>query len=523
MKKISLIFIIGGSLLASSCKKDLNQVPISSATVPTFYLQPSDFIQAVNGAYNNLRSVPDQYMFLSEVRSDNIYPSNNDVARDHDPINNFAPGIPANVYVEAAWFNDFQGIFKANTVLDQIANNGSNVGSAALATRLTAEAKFLRAFFYFDLVRYYGKVPIVTHPVLSSEANTIPRSPVADVYALIIADLQFAMANLPLNYAGTFPNYTATDVGRATKYAAEAILAKVYMTRSGSTYGIEGPGLGLSEWSLALPLLQDIISSGLFVFNPNQYTFPVAATGIFSYSNQNPSVNKEAIFDVMYLTGQSTVVGADFPWLLIPQNYFNALPGGNPTTSGALGAPSTSYNMLNSYAATDKRLAPFIHTATFTFSGAPDAHPFFRKWLDTTVTIASKSRFDWPINFIVVRYTDVLMLKAECVLNGAPGSQLTDVDAVVNQVRARAGQPAIANVTLAQLYDERRREFANEGSRWFDLQRSGNLITIMNAFEAVEDLALHKMNPVVANYIIYPVPQSQLDGAPGLYTQNPGY
>jgi hypothetical protein len=72
-------------------------------------------------------------------------------------------------------------------------------------------------------------------------------------------------------------------------------------------------------------------------------------------------------------------------------------------------------------------------------------------------------------------------------------------------------------VTLAQLFDERRREFANEGSRWFDLQRSGNLLTIMNAWIAVEDAALHKMNQVTAKDIIYPVPQSQLDAAPGLY------
>ena len=108
------------------------------------------------------------------------------------------------------------------------------------------------------------------------------------------------------------------------------------------------------------------------------------------------------------------------------------------------------------------------------------------------------------------------MLKAECILHGAPGTQ-GDVDAIVNQVRTRAGLATITNVTLTQLFDERRREFAGEGSRWFDLQRSGNLITIMNSFIAVEDAAIHKMNPVTAKDIIYPVPQSQLDAAPGLY------
>ena len=199
MKKISFILIIAVVILASSCKKDLNQVPISTATTATFYKQPSDFIQAVNAAYNSLRGYPDRLLFLSEVRSDNIYPSN-DVGRDPDPINNFSPGIAPNVYVEEAWNADFNGIFKANTVLDQIAKNGSYVGSAALATRLTAEAKFLRAFFISTWSRYYGKLPIIDHPVAASEAITIGRSPVADVYALIIADLQFAIANLPANF-----------------------------------------------------------------------------------------------------------------------------------------------------------------------------------------------------------------------------------------------------------------------------------------------------------------------------------
>src|ERR1700712_3992681 len=161
MKKIYFILIITLVILAS-CKKDLNQLPISTATTETFYKQPSDFIQAVNAVYNSLRGYPDRLLFLSEVRSDNIYPSN-DVGRDPDPVNNFSTGIAPNTYVEEAWSADFNGIFRANTVLDQITKNGSYIGNAVLATRLTAESKFLRAFFYFDLVRYFGKLPVIDH------------------------------------------------------------------------------------------------------------------------------------------------------------------------------------------------------------------------------------------------------------------------------------------------------------------------------------------------------------------------
>src|SRR5215203_4845468 len=211
MRKTYFILIIGAGIFISSCEKKLNQSPISSATTATFYQQPSDFIQAINAAYNSLRGYPDRQLFLSEVRSDNIYPSN-DVARDPDPINNFASGIAANVYVEEAWTADYAGIFRANTVIEQVVKNSTYVGSQALATRLTAEAKFLRAFYYFDLVKLYGKVPLIDHTVDAAEANTIARSPVADVYALMIADLQFAIANLPANYGGVFPSYIATDI-----------------------------------------------------------------------------------------------------------------------------------------------------------------------------------------------------------------------------------------------------------------------------------------------------------------------
>lgn len=520
MKRIYFIIIVSFITL-TSCNKDLNQIPISTATTATFYQQPSDFLQATNAIYNDLRGYPDRLMFLSEVRSDNIYPANSDgVARDHDPINNFQTNIATNVYVEEAWRSNFKGIFDANTVLDQLDKNGSYAGSTALVTRLTAEAKLLRAFFYFDLIKYYGKLPIIDHPVLAAEANAISRSAVTDVYAFIISDLQFAIANLPTNFSGTFPNYTSADQGRATKYAAEALLAKVYMTRSGPDYGVAGPGLGLSEWNLALPLLQDIISNGGFVFNPTPYSFPVPANGIFSYSNQSPAVNKEAVFDIMFLTGQSPILGSDFPWLLSPQNYFNSFPTGNSAANGLIGNPNVSNNLLNDYDPADGRLKPTIHTTPFTYNGTTDSHPFIRKYLDTTQI--KPSRFDWGINFIAIRYTDILMMKAECILKGATGSQ-SDVDAIVNQVRERAGLPDLSNVTLPQLFDERRREFAGEGLRWFDLQRSGNLVTIMNAWISVEDVTLNKMTKVTPNDIIYPVPQSQLDAAPGLYDQNPGY
>ncbi|HMH21879.1 MAG TPA: RagB/SusD family nutrient uptake outer membrane protein [Puia sp.] len=508
MKKIFLYFIIVFSVLGSACNKDLNQIPISAGTTLTFYKSPSDFIQGVNAVYADLRGYPDRLLNLSEIRSDNIYGVSVTV-RDWDPINDFSPGIAPNTYVEEGWNVDFNGIFRANTIIDQLNKNSSFVGSPALATRLLAEARYLRAFFYFDLVRYYGKVPVIDHPVTVAEANEIRRSSVDSVYKLIISDLQYGITNLP-------PSYTGVDVGRATKYAAEGTLAQVYMARSGPNYGIDGPGMGSNEWNTALPLLQDIINSNLFAFNPNY-------ANIFSYANQSPvsTGNKEAVFDVMYQTGISgtaSTYGATYPWDLTPSGYFLSLK--DTKSNGSLEIIPVSKDLVSDYEPGDARLPVTIYTAGYTNAGSTETRPFFKKYLDVT-KIPTASRFDWAINFMAIRYTDILLLKAECILHGAPGSQ-GDVDAIVNQVRTRASLPAKSNITLTQLFDERRKEFADEGSRWFDLQRSGNLITIMNGWISTEDVS-KRISPVVANYVIYPVPQSQLDAAPGLYAQNPGY
>jgi hypothetical protein len=113
------------------------------------------------------------------------------------------------------------------------------------------------------------------------------------------------------------------------------------------------------------------------------------------------------------------------------------------------------------------------------------------------------------------------MMKAECILNGASGTQ-TEVDDIVNDVRVRAGDEEIADVTLDMLLDERRKEFAGESSRWHDLVRSGKVITIMKDFIDTEDVK-GQMNEPNEDMILYPVPQNQIDVKKGLYEQNDGY
>ena len=499
MKKYFLI--IAGALLLNSCTKDLDQTPISDATTENFYASENDFVQAVNAVYNGLRGFPDRQLNLSETRSDNLYAVSDGGVREWEGINSFHKTIAGNSYVDEAWKANYNGIYKANVLLDQLSEKGATIiSNADLRTRLEAEARFLRAFFYFDLVRWFGKVPIVEHSLTAEEALTIDRSPVADVYTLIINDLKFAADNLPASYA-------ASDKGRVTKYAAKGILALVHMTRSGPTYGIEGPGLGVNEWNQALTLLNEIIDS-------NKYSFLPSYSSIFSYTNQN---NAEVVFDIQYINGANPILGSTFPWVLVPDAWF--LSQGKAVQGGLTIRP-VSQDLLNSYQASDTRKAFSIQSG-FTYNGVTETNSFFKKYVDLT-KVPTNNRLDWPINFIVLRYTDVLLLKAECILNGASGTQL-EVDAIVNKVRERAGLlTPMVNVTLPELMEERRKEFAAEGSRWHDLVRSGLVDNVIPNWIAAEDVQ-KTMQPFNKNYIIYPIPQSEINIRPASFAQNPGY
>ncbi len=491
-KSIYLLMLL--AVVAGGCKKQLDQQPVSSLSTTNFFTNNNDFLQGLNGVYTKLEAYPDQLMFLEEMRSDNI-DAISDGTRDWDGINDFYPNITAVGYLETAWTNNFNGVYNANAVLDALGTKGSNIGDTSLETRYTAECKFLRAFYYFQLTRLFGGVPLITKPLTAAEVSTIGRSSVASVDSLIIDDLNFAAANLPASYTGA-------NLGRATSYAAEGLLGLVYLTRSGPTYGVNGPGLNSGEWGKALALFNNIINSGAFSFASDY-------TSIFSYTNEH---NSEVIFDVEYA---SSIDGASFPSDLVPVTYWTSL-GISNTYGNGLGTSTftVSNNLVNSYTAggTDSRYA-------FNIATAYTVGPFIKKYID--YSHKGTSGTDWPINFIVQRYTDILMMKAECILNGAGSGTQADVDAIVNQVRARAGLGPLTNVDLPALMEERRREFVGEGLRWNDLVREGLAVTTMNAWITSDGLT--NIDVVVPDYIIYPVPATEMQTKPGLYTQNLGY
>jgi hypothetical protein len=514
MKRIKFLFIASiTALLFSSCEKDLDQQPLSAGTTETFFTTKNDFIQAGNaiysvalrGASGNSYGYPDRLLNLSETRSDNLY-AITDGARDWEGINGLQTSISTNGYVKEAYSNNYKAIDKANLFLEKFAAGGrAIIADNAVAGRMEAEAKFMRAFCYFDLIRWFGKVPIVDHTITADQAKTIPRSPVADVYTFLMKDMQEAIDSLPVSYA-------AADKGRITKWGAKYMMALIHMTRSGPTYGIEGPGLGLNEWDKAYSLLNEITTTG------SPFSFVSLYSDIYNYTKEN---GPEVILDVEYASNPAPTTtlnqGAAFVWILTPDGYFQSL---GLSAQGSNYQRPISTDFLSKFSGTDTRRVFGIQTG-FTYLTTIATYSFYKKWIDKS-KYGSGGRNDWPINFIIGSYTDALLLKAECTLHGGGGTG-ADVDAAVNKVRTRAGLTSLTGVTADQLLEERRREFFGEGKRWHDLVRSGKIVDIMNAWIATDDATNHRINAMVPNFIIYPLPLSEINIVPGLYTQNPGY
>ena len=500
MKRFLLLLTAAGSLALSGCEKDLDQAPISNGSVPEFYKTATDFDQAMTAVYNTLRGYPDREVVLSELRSDNMYAVSAIGSRDWDPINNFSASLLViNPYVADAWTSDYLTIFRANTLLDQLAANGGAAGS--LRSRYEGEAKFLRAFMYLDLVRKFGRVPVIDKALTPQDVASVPRTDVSKVYDLIIGDLQTAIANLPATY-------TAANLGRPTKYAAEGLLALTYLTRSGPTYGINGPGLASNEYDKALPLLNDIITNGKYSVLPS---YP----NVFAYNNED---NAEVVWDIQYVSSASLGLGGSFPNVVIPDAFYTL--NGLTFTAGSVEIKPCSNDLVNtSYAATDTRKTFNIQPG-YTYAGITDTRPFYKKYFSAAGRGANRG--DWPINYIVLRYADILMMKAECQVRGIGGSP-ADAAALLSPIRKRASQSDFTTLSLPTLMEERRREFAGENLRWNDLMRSGLVLDVMNAWVPKDDTGSKITRPITANLLLYPVPQSELSATPGLYDQNPGY
>jgi hypothetical protein len=495
MTSIIKRFVLGTSiiLMATACKKDyLNLDPIDRYTYYNFPQNENQINQATAGMYRQVFSVVNSQLWIwGDMISDNTsfrYNPNDRGGIAIEEVDEFV-AIADNGTFNGLYQSSFDGITQSNYVLENIDDIIFSSDSAK-AFR-TAEARFFRAWHYFNLVRIYGDMPIVNRVVIDpaeggNPSAFFPRRPVAEVYEqVIIPDVLAAISGLPQ----TVPS---TSRGRLTKPAAQMLLAKVYMTQN--------------RFADAIPLLQSITGSG----------FGLHASYV---NNFNPATKNgiESIFEVQAdpLLGYSFgFMGSWTPW----GTGTNIWPGGS-NSRGGLNQPTASLN--SAYENGDTRRNVTI--------GSFNNILFMRKFLYWDAVQRAN-----PCNFVVYRYADALLMLAECLNEqGFPNAQAFTF---LNQVRSRAGLPAKTENNLVPslavnsqaafrlaIEQERRVELAGEAHRWFDLLRTGRAIEVMTAHGIQEKALKTTVNANgytnIRTVMAIPFREIQQFG----YAQNPGW
>ncbi len=481
MKKYSLLTVIVLLLVVVACRKELDLEP-HQIYYDNFYKTSEDAVSAINAVYDVLGSVS-QYSnnlwLIQDIASDDCDAR----ATLNDPnLHEFDTYSleSNNKYLSAIWQGSYLGISRANVVLQKVPEIPMD---SALQQRILGEARFLRALYYFNLVRLFGDVPLVTVPVSSDleEDEIYPvRTSADDIYRQIREDLSLAASVLPLRY--TNPG----DKGRATKGAALGILSKVYLTNK--------------DWTNAYQTASEVIGS-------NVYSLHADYTANFKEANKN---GKESVFEVQFYKN-STAENS--------QMVISGLPSLPGVFSAGVEIMLPTDDLLNSFEEGDyrKQATFFDNYWGYTFE------PHIWKYWDQ-VAYKPQNTSQSGADFMVMRYSEVLLIYAEA-LNEAMGGPTDEAYDAINAVRERArngNASVLADLAgLDQIsfrkavLDERRHEFVSEGQRWFDLVRTGNLI------EYVKRAKGDKANPAVFNYV-FPIPQRELDVNRNL-TQNDDY
>lgn len=498
MKNLGKVLIFGALTFGTiSCsREDLMLEPENNITQTSFYTTELQIQQALSGVYSAMINASSRggydvnfYLLASEVRSNNYTALSQNGNRDYYAINRFQDNSTTEE-MEVLWEDAYQMVTYANNILVRI----DNVPFASEATKeqYRSETRFLRAYAYFELMRSFGKVPLIQKPVSPTEAAAIPRTDLATLYNFVTSELETSIAGLK-------NIHDAANKGRITKSAAHAMLGRIYLTGSG--YPLNNSSYVAKAKDHLFAVIQ---GEGQYVtWSPNY-------ADLFKSTNDN----KYHIFEIQHISGGLSQ-GSYLPSYVSP-NFGTADPLYNAQSSlyssGELGV---SQSLVNAYEPGDLRKAVTVKTQFIAQNGLVDNANYFIKFREPGKVITN--RYDWPINFPIIRYEDVLLMYAE-VLN-TQGSTSTAVP-YLNRIRQRAGLAAIstsisaADFTTA-LRKERRVEFAGEGIYWHDLVRWNTGVAVINQAAA----ALNYNFTITTNDYLYQVPLSQIQIAG--YDQNP--
>ena len=494
--KSALSFALALGLLSGCGKSFLDEKPKDTITTENFYQNETDAIQAANAVYAQLNR-GGQYNYalwgIGEIMSDNSTTGGGGGGDGAEEIQLDEFNIPStNPMVGRLWGGCYVGIGSANLVLLKVP--GIPNVSETIRKRCLGEAQFMRAKYYFDLVRAFGDVPLIlTPPASPAEARSIARTPAAQVYAQIVTDLQSAISNLP-------DTNTGGDIGRASKWAATGLLAKVYLTQG--------------NLPLAAQRAREVINSG-------KYSLWADYADNFKVVNDN---GKESLFEVQYVNGLNEYT---FDGLGFVGNEFFGPRGQGLVPQGGYGFNIPEKEFVDGYETGDKRRDVTIWKPgdAYPAGSASTSHPASlpgspngyncKKWF---VGKVNTNVWDSPLNFPVLRLSEIYLILAEAA--GAADAQALEG---VNKVRRRAfglplDQASAKDFTAATpnfgaaVQRERRYELAFEDDRWFDLKRQGKLLTT----PALQAKGIKAYN------VVLPIPQAERDANPSL-TQNDGY
>lgn len=533
MKHSHSIWFLGMALLAS-CEKNIDRLPLNNVAIQDYYTNASEIQTALNGCYAGLRSTLAEEWKMTELRSDiaimGSAASKSVPNRELSDLDQFIPSTSLTA-IYTYWSANYANIRNINSLLNALDLNYSESsgsvsrGGASKVSisdselkEMASQALFLRAYHYFNMVRLFGGVFLVHEPITGQEAVGMQRASVADVYKLIVADLQYAVANgVSLNYTAFAASNSGGNIGKVNGWTAKALLAKVHLT--------------LNRKADAIPLLNDVIANSGYGLLTSGLT-PYA--DVFSVSNE---MNREILFAVRYKAGG---IGLGSPW---PNNFAPELSGTAIVNGDGNGFNTGAYEFENQYSATDTRKAFTIGIwPTATTAVTSTSRRVYPKKHITPVTLLNDAENDW----IVLRYADVILMLAE-----AQGYSQASLN-LINQTRARAGVTTpltLATVPNEQrfadsLSRERKLEFAFENTRWFDMLRfdvtmpaqSENTLTRMKnhiAFMYVNHygkypapvLSQAALQGYVTNEkLLLPIPQREIDNNTKIkITQNPGY
>lgn len=496
-KYLSVIALI---IFVSSCKKDfINLTPKGQFLTENYYANRDQAYSGLVAAYDLLRKNAggfENMITMMNAGSDDNYAGGGG-ATDGAGIQGFSNyTINPNTMPGSFWSDHYQGVFRTNILLSKLPGVDMDAGEKA---RFTAEAKALRAIYYFNLVRLFKNVPLITEPLKTSDIYNVTQADPAAVYAQIEKDLGEAISDLPptLNLA--------TEAGRLTKVAAQALLGKVYLYDNKKTE--------------AAALLAQV--NGTTPGQPNQYGNYLLPkfSDLWVFTNK---FNAESILECLHTDqsnadwgfwGSSADEGNTVNQMVGPRSYQKTGPDAPDIPSGWSFNVWTQdfYDLIKSdprFSATvlDLKTLESNNQAKY-IEGYMNTGYFLNKFIPRMSDVRTGGgavELNFQQNDYIIRLADCYLMEAEAL--GATGSR---AQALLDAVRARAGLPSVP-VSMDAIKTERRLELAGEGHRFFDLVRWGDAAT-----------KLAGRGFVAGKNEILPIPAHELQGTK--LVQNPNY